>query len=67
MPYKLCAEKLTVDMIPSNGAFFAKNFYLIGEEEINHSRGSTDAATVKGTRKMHQVERVNDYVIRLES
>ncbi|GFO46529.1 Armadillo repeat-containing protein 5-like isoform x2 [Plakobranchus ocellatus] len=44
-----------------------RTFFYVPQEDINRNRPYTDIATVPGTRKMHQVVRLADYVIKSRS
>lgn len=43
---------------------FKRSFVLVGSREIVRERPETEIRTVPGTRKMHQVERVSNFVIK---
>ena len=65
--FDICRSELTrtSESSPdSTMGIFRREFFLVAAADINHNRIETDVNTVPGTRKMHQVERVNDYVIK---
>ncbi|GFO06624.1 (S)-beta-bisabolene synthase [Plakobranchus ocellatus] len=43
---------------------FTREFFLVKVDEIVRNRPATDIVTVPGTRRIHQAERVSDYIIR---
>ena len=54
-----CSKELTRTEQPS-----LRDFFLVPREEIIRDRPQTDVVTIPGTRRIHQVERVSDYIIR---
>ncbi|GFS13191.1 (S)-beta-bisabolene synthase [Elysia marginata] len=57
--YSWCSEKLT-----KSDASSLRDFFLVPKEKIVRDRPQTDVVTVPGTRRIHQAERVSDYIIR---
>ncbi|XP_005092203.1 uncharacterized protein LOC101850189 [Aplysia californica] len=43
---------------------FRREFFLVGKNEILRDRPETDVITIPGTRRIHQAERVSNYIIR---
>ncbi|KAK3737723.1 hypothetical protein RRG08_017297 [Elysia crispata] len=54
-----CSKELTRTEQPS-----LRDFFLVPREEIIRDRPQTDVVTIPGTRRIHQAERVSDYIIR---
>ena len=62
--YNFCLQHLNREISNTPEKQSLRDFILVGREDIDHNRQETDVATVPGTRKIHQAERVDDYVIR---